>query len=372
MFHPGPVGEARAERRRLLAAGRPEPPVEANPASDIETVRDLTRAYFQAHQGVLAGSTLRGHDSAYRRSIDGPLGSVDLRDLTRGRVVAWVASTAQTHSRHGVWKAVTALRTFCKFGESVGLLSENPAARLRLPRAHGDEDTRRGARKALNLEELGRLVAATPSARVECMVRISAECGLRRGELVGLRWADIDLQACRMVVARSVWQEPGLHGAPPVRHVKPPKAGHAKTVAMSPALAERLGDWYAEAVIDAGASAGGYVFPGPDGGPMDAYTPGHALKRACVRAGLVDESGRPLVSWHGLRHTAASIMLANGIPLPDVAAQLRHADPAVTARVYSHSLGEDRQHAAASVFGDLRSARTVPETVREGEERGQI
>jgi integrase len=43
-------------------------------------------------------------------------------------------------------------------------------------------------------------------------------------------------------------------------------------------------------------------------------------------------------SVHGLRHTAASLMLAGGVPPPDVAAQPRHADPAITAKVYSHGL----------------------------------
>jgi integrase len=67
----------------------------------------------------------------------------------------------------------------------------------------------------------------------------------------------------------------------------------------------------------------------------------------------VDAERRPLVSWHGLRHTAASLVLAEGVPLPDVAAQLRHADPSITARVYSHSPGHDRQAAAAATFDGL-------------------
>jgi integrase len=71
------------------------------------------------------------------------------------------------------------------------------------------------------------------------------------------------------------------------------------------------------------------------------------------------------VSWHELRHTAASLMLAAGVPLPDVSAQLRHADPGITARISSHTLGQDRQHAAASVFDGLGTTGTLRETLRE-------
>ena len=55
-------------------------------------------------------------------------------------------------------------------------------------------------------------------------------------------------------------------------------------------------------------------------------------------------------------------MLSRGLPLTDVAAQLRHADPSITAKVYSRSLAEDRQHAATSIFDDLSP--TVRERVR--------
>ncbi len=363
--HPGPLPDARAERRRLLAAGRPEPPAVLEADGAVRTVRDLARAWLQTVEGQVAPSTLWFYAAAYRRGVDPALGALPLSELTRARVIAWFGEVARTRSRHGAWEARTALRAVCKFGVEVGLLAENPIAGLRLPRGAGGEPARSGARRVLTASQLGRLIAACTSTRAEVMVRMSAEAGLRAGEVIGLRWGDIDLPARRVTVARAVWQEPGRGGAPPTHHVRAPKSGSAKIVAISPALARRLGDLYAEAVVEAGAAADGYVFPGRGGKPLDKHAPGLMLRRACLRAGLLDADGRPLVSWHGLRHTAASLMLAGGIPLPDVAAQLRHADPAITARVYSHSLGEDRQHLAAAVFDAPGTTRTVRGTVRE-------
>ncbi len=362
--HAGPIGDARAERRRLLAAGRIEVAGSCAEDADIQTLHDLVRVYFHSKTGALAPSTLKGHNEAYIRHIAGPLGDVPLEEISRRRVAAWIATVAQEHSRHAVWKARHALRTFLREGVEWGLIEENPAAGLRLPRAHGDDDARKGARRVLALEQIRVLAEACTEVRTECMLRVSAEAALRPGEVIGLRWGDLDLQRRRLTVARSVWQEPGRRGAPPTRHVKPPKTGKG-AVALSAGLATRLGELFAQAVVEQGADASSWVFPGKSGGPMDSSTPNRMLRRACVRAGLVDDVGKPLVSWYGLRHSAASNMLALGVPLPDVAAQLRHADPGTTARVYSHVLGEDRQHAAASVFDVLERTETLRETLRE-------
>jgi integrase len=147
--------------------------------------------------------------------------------------------------------------------------------------------------------------------------------------------------------------------------VKAPKSGRTRRVAISETLATRLADWYAESVIESGASATGYVWPGDDGGPMDASSPSQALMRVLDRAGLVSnpkprpkgEQPRGIVTLHGLRHTAASIMLAAGVPLIVVSRQLGHANPNITAQVYAHLVDHDQQldHAAA-VFDTARAS----------------
>jgi len=358
--HPGPVAAARAERRRLMAAGRLERSVEPEPVSDIVTVRDLAQAYLRANARVLAPSTVHFYEQAYRTGVDPLLGGVQLAELTRSRVVAWLAEISSTRSDHWVWKAHTALRSVCKFGVSSGLIEENPAAGLRLPKSGADDSARMGAHRVVTMEQLQGLIAACPDVRTEAMIRVSAEAGLRAGEMIGLRWSDLDLHARRATIARSVWQAPGRRGEPPTHHVKKPKNGRVAVVALSAGLAERLADLFAIEVIEKGGAADGYVFPGQHGKPLDKYAPGRILGRTCKRAGLVDAHGKALISWHGLRHTCASLMFAAGVPLPDVSAQLRHSNPAITAKVYTHSLGEDRQHAAASIF----DAQTARETVR--------
>jgi integrase len=86
---------------------------------------------------------------------------------------------------------------------------------------------------------------------------------------------------------------------------------------------------------------------------MDAHTPAQAPTRALVRAGLVDPSGKPLSTLHGLRHTCGSIPLARGVPLIVVSRHLGHADPNITARVYAHLLTDNQLDQVADIFASL-------------------
>jgi integrase len=147
-------------------------------------------------------------------------------------------------------------------------------------------------------------------------------------------------------------------------------AQRARLVALSAATAQRLGDWYAEAVVAGGADAAGYVWPGKDGGPMHDRSAYRALERAAHRAGLeVTRPGRhtpqALVTLHGLRHTAGSLMLLGGVPITVVSAQLGHADTAITGRIYAHLVSDRDLDLAAAVFEGPISTGTMEETMEE-------
>jgi integrase len=225
--------------------------------------------------------------------------------------------------------------------------------------------------RVLTLEQLRHLadVGAVNRARAT-LIRFAGEAGLRRGELIGLRWTDLDLPARRTNVRRSVRQERG--GARRgTKSEKPTKARRRRTVAISEDLARALADHYAEAVVEHGAAADGYVWPGRDGGPMGADTPTQIVERAQDRCGLVENpkprrrGERPRCLVHGLRHTAGSIALAAGVPLIVVSRQLGHSNPQITAAVYAHLLSDTQLDDAAAVFERTSGADTVRETVRE-------
>ena len=359
----GTLTDARAERRRRMAEGRPAP------AADTwqGTLRELAADYLRTRAPILAPATIYTVDESFRLRIDPALGHLHPDEITRERVEVWLADlTNAASSRRMVTKTVEALRVIMQAGVEWGRIPSNPAIGLRLPTA--DTHQRQAAERVLTAEQLRTLFTeGARSLRHETLLRAAGEAGLRRGEIIALRWPDVRLDERRLDVRRSVWEErgPRANGGPPARVEKTTKGRRARRVAISPTFAALLGEWYEQAVVEGGADAVGYVWPGKDDGPMAADSPTQLVERALRRCGLIDKDGCSLVSLHGLRHTAGSIMLAAGVPLIVVSRQLGHANPQITAQVYAHLLADEQLDIAAGALEALLATDTVRETVRE-------
>ena len=363
----GTLTAARAARRARQAAGRPVAPTTPR---DPGTLRELARAWLHTRAPVLSPNTIADAEVDYRLRIDPALGHLPLDEVNRRCVEGFVAELVGAGAGPRMLRsAVSTLRRILGAGVEWDLIETNPAARIRLPAANTHAE--QAVERVLDRTQLERLVAAAGSVWAETMIRTLGEAGLRRGELIGLRWADVDLAARRLYVRRGVVQVGGL------RTERTTKGRRARKAAISGALAERLAAWYAEAVVQDGAAADGYVWPGRGGRAMNAHSPNQALARALRRAGLVDDEGVALVSPHGLRHTAASLMLAAGVPLIVVSRQLGHANPNITAQVYAHLLGDEQLDQAAACFedrdepGGMRAGADAPHPPGWTDERGR-
>jgi integrase len=340
----GSVTAARAERRRLQAAGRPVLAT-AEPDSPAPlTLSALAEQWMGTRTGILAPNTLAEVEVDLRLRIALALGHLVIDQISRQQVEQLVADLLRTGaSVRMVRGVVSTLRRLLQAAVEWGLVAENPARRVRLPAP--ETHTRQAHERVLSMAELTRLVhACQGSLRSQTMIRAMAEAGLRRGEVIGLRWEDVDLAGLRLHVRRSVSD---VHG---VRQERTTKGKRSRKVAISEGFAERVAAWRAAC---GGERARGYVWPGTGGQPMNAHSPNQSLARALRRAGLVDAKGVPLVTPHGLRHTAASLMLAAGVPLIVVSRQLGHANPNVTAQVYAHLLCDAQLDEAAAAFAGL-------------------
>lgn len=219
------------------------------------------------------------------------------------------------------------------------LLALNPASNLELP-AVVDEPmvtlTHRQARALLQ--------AARPRRWLSVLVLLGVAAGARLGELLALRWSDVDLAqgTVRIGWSRRIVQRQ--------MQVKGPKtqAGY-RTVVVGPATIAELKRLRAEQVRQRLALGRRYytgealVVCKPDGRP---YRPDSASSMFRV---FVDRLGLPrTVHVHTLRHSAASFLAAAGVPASDIAAQLGHADGgALALRVYVHPLAEGLARAGA-------------------------
>lgn len=347
------LADARNAKRRRMAEGRP---VAMESGALPRTVHELAVTYLREREPLLAPATIHTTAEGYRLRVHPHLGAMPLDRLSRPLVERWVVRLLETGSSpHATRKALAALKVMCSYGVELGALEANPCARVRVPEPPAAAGRLRPVERVLAPAELERLLAACETPREEVIVRLAAESGLRSGEVRELRWPDVELAALRVQVRRSAWR----------KVVKIPKGRRARRVAITPELGEALSRLYRETVIERGDSAEGYVIAGRFGGLASPNYPLEVTNRVQRRAGLVlrfGRSTRPRVTFHELRHTAASAMLSAGTPAVVVAAQLGHASSAITHAVYEHLLDDTALDAA------VRSVRVAGTVAGAGDE----
>ena len=308
------------------------------------TLHDHAADWFKRRAATWRPATLKLHNAAYIRRIAPTLGLEPLRQLSRAKCEGWLAElVANDPAIRSVGQAVETLRAMLSAAVEDGLIEANPAARIKPPKR--PPRAANPANRVLTQDQIDRLLERSRLLRSRTLLRCAVETGVRRGELIGLRWPDLKLDERRIEVRTSVWQ-----GKAGERRELTPKTDRARRVAITDRLADELSAWFNESIIAKGMSADGPVWPGHDGRPLGRDVPGQLLKRSLVRAALVDSDDRPLVNFHGLRHTAASIALAAGVPLIAVSRQLGHSRITTTAETYAHLVSDSQLDAFADAF----------------------
>jgi integrase len=205
-----------------------------------------------------------------------------------------------------------------------GLIDRNPASTVELPRVIQPRV------EVWSANELGQFLAATQDDRLHLMYLVLGLRGLRRGEAVGLRWCDIDLDRGVLRIERSAVRVQGVTvmGAPK-------SASGCRAVAIDRTTArlmhlhgcqQRLESFMAHGRV----VVADLVFTTPQGAPIDPTYVSRHFDR------LIKMHGLPRIRLHDLRHTSASIGLASGETLFEVSRRLGHSSITVTADIYSH------------------------------------
>jgi integrase len=182
-------------------------------------------------------------------------------------------------------------------------------------------------------------------------IAVAATTGLRRGELAGLRWSDIDLDRGLLHVRRSIKND--LDGSwiagPPKTHQARKVALDAFTLAVLDELRSRALRWASDAGV--AVDADGYILTLDPSGvkPMRPDTFSQGFARICRSVGVTG------VSFHTLRHFSASMLIASGRDVRTIAGRLGHSDASTTLRVYAHMV-EGRDQDAADFLGGLLAA----------------
>jgi integrase len=201
--------------------------------------------------------------------------------------------------------------------------------------------------------ELAKVLRASEGTRLHIPVLLAALCGLRRGEILALRWEDVDLDRGVLQVRRSL-EEVRVDGQRVVRF-KEPKTGKARAVVLPPLVVEALRR-HRKAQLEERLRAGpdwkdhNLVCPATNGAP---WYPSNFRK---AFTDLVRRCGTRAFTFHQLRHTHASLAIRLGADVRTVAARLGHSSPTLTLNTYSHELPGAQEELALRVDRTIRQA----------------
>jgi integrase len=281
-------------------------------ASDITTAELLAR--YRRHQK----SRLRA--TTYERLI-GIIEGLETRlprlakEISRLTVDNYVSNRAEEVAAGTVAKEITVLKHALRFAvQDWKLLNENPAQGVRLPKVS------EGRTRYLTPKELKAALAAAPQW-MKAPIALAALTGMRRGELLGLRWLDVDLEHRHL-------------------YLRETKNGTLRIIAINDLAHQVLTSLPRGAETD-------LVFEGVDAHRLTVYT-----RRLFAELGIED------ASFHSLRHTAASLLVMKGADLYTVGQLLGHKTPRMTQR-YAH-LSPGHMAAAVAKLNDVLADSLAP------------
>ena len=290
------------------------------------TVHDLFKMWLESIQGSVRPRTLDQYQGVVRNHLEPVLGEIKLRELQPYQIQQLYNSLlAEGKSNRTVQLVHSVIHRALVVGQQLGLVGRNPASAVTPPKVPQKE------MQVLDDNQARQLLIAAQGDRYEAMYYLAITTGLRQGELLGLKWDDIDFSSGILQVKRQLQRVPGKG----VRLSEPKTKAGRRQIQLGPESVnqlithrkrqdiEREGDRWEEH---------GLIFPSSVGTPTGQRNLIRSYKRLLKKAGL------PNIRFHDLRHTAATLMLLNGIPLIVVSRRLGHSKPSVTLDIYGHYL----------------------------------
>lgn len=210
------------------------------------------------------------------------------------------------------------------------LILSNPTDGCELPKVEHKE------MHTIHAEQLGAFLREAKESGVYELYYLDLATGLRRGELLGLKWEDVDLTHGVIHVRRQVYRIDGE-----VKEVPLKTKNAYRNISISKDAVEMLKEMEKHRISE-------YVFPSPTGGPISPDSVLNMLHRVLKRAGL------PAVRFHDLRHTFATLALQNGVDIKTVSGMLGHFSAGFTLDTYAH-VTTAAQKEAANTMGSVLS-----------------
>ncbi len=339
-WHSGYRTKKEAEKARIELLARVDQGAYVEPSR----LAFLREQWLPSLTGQVRPTTLHAYRTNLERYIVPAIGNLTLQRLTPAHLNAVYGSLLVSGGKGGrplSARTVQAVHMTVRkaLGDSArwGLVVRNVAELASPPRP------RRAEMQTWTAAELRAFLEYVQAERLHALWMLAASSGMRRGELLGLRWVDVDLDRARVAVRQTLV----IAGREVVFSQLKTNRGR-RSIAIDPRTVEALRSWrkaqLAERLAWAGAWAdSGLVFTREDGTPIHPEWLSDAFEWRIKTAGL------PRIRFHDLRHTHASLGLAAGIPVKVMSERLGHSSSSFTADTYQHVTPALEEQAASTV-----------------------
>ena len=325
-----------------------------NVRPDKITFSDFCTQYLEIKKNSLSPQTYNFYSKVIEEELMPMFARLKMKDLRTYHIQQFIQYLANDKKRldghegkiaaSTVKRYATVLRSIVGMAYKLEYIEEDigRSRRLEFPK----EETKEV--EVFTLEEVENILRALEGEpwHIRAVIEVALFTGCRRGEIVGLKWADIDFENQRISVKRSIYKLSDGKA----REKEPKSKTSIRTISIPERLCKTLTEYRLQqnrhiAYLGDGWKNLDYVFTEEDGYVMNPQTPtkqfDHFLKRHGIRH----------LKFHGLRHTSATMLLANGCDIKTVSARLGHAD-ITTTNIYVHAL-ESTDRMAAQTFDNF-------------------
>ncbi|MCV3764053.1 site-specific integrase [Rhizobium sp. TRM95796] len=322
----------------------------------VEPAKTTVREYFVrwlAHEKAnVSPKTHQRYEELLLKNVAPVLGSITLNKLSAAKIDAAWGQLLESGRRNGkgglsprtVHHCRRVMLTAMDQAVKWDLLKKNPVALTRPPKVERSKmDAYNATQTAILLDELR-------NSRIYMAALLAALCGLRRGEILALRWRDVDLSNGVLSVRQSA-EQVGTE----VRY-KETKSGKARTVALSSTVLDdlkrhRLAQAEEQLKLGVRPNDDSFIIAQIDGKPLKPVSLTHEWTRLLAKTSL------PPIRFHDLRHSHATQLLAAGVHPKIASERLGHSTIGITLDLYSHVMPGMQANAAEQVDAAIKAAK---------------
>ena len=315
-----------------------------------DTLAGRTKAFIDYKELSLGETTIAGYKNIYRNHIAPYFKSKRIQDITPQDLKAYITYLSKRAGlkNNTIRKHTDLLNQVFKEAFQEGIIPANPLARMDPVKKDRVE------KKFFKPEELLEVLESVRGTQLEVPVYLAAYLGLRRGEVLGLKWADVDLENRVVHIANTRT----MTGSKLVE--KDPKTEKSRrSVVIPEALYQVLIKEKARKFVQRDprkpVPSKVYVAVMEDGHPISPNYLSDMFKEHLQKHKFKD------VTFHGLRHTYASIANNAGAPMQEISASLGHASTSITEQIYTHDFNPVKSAAVNAVAEKLEQIKAARE-----------